>query len=353
MSSPGKVKQYVIAEHLGISRSTVSKVFSNREDVSEEMRDRVLNAAKEMGYLHKPPVELDPNLDTPQIGILVKLGPEAPSSYRADYLQSLSSYALDSQIALTAHFMPQQLSEKEFLQTSDIQPASLRHRQLDGLLLTGPWSEEGLVLASSMLPSVAITYGAQHSAIDTIEPDTISAMRSIVEHLSDLGHQRLAFIGFCPELYWSTERYAGFIASCPSMGIDVPSERVVEVESDLLSDPNAEAGWRNVIKRVDYLVREQGVTALVCCSDWAAYHIYAGLRECGLSVPGDVSITGFDDLELMTWGCPKISSIHIARDELARIAVARLVFRLKHPALSEKRSLYKCTFMDHGTTGEP
>lgn len=346
--SKKKVPQYAIAEQLGISRSTVSKVFSNREDVSEEMRLKVMNAAYEMGYDYAPHADVKLEQDCPRVGVLVRLGAEAPTGYRADYLESLSAFSFEAGVALTAHLIPSKVSEEELFGDGG-KFWSLHGSQLDALLLTGPWSECGLVLASQLMPSVAIAYGALYSAIDTVEPDTFGAMRKVVKHFHSLGHQRVAFVGHCPEVYWATERYASFMASCPAVGIEVPPECIVRVNCPLLWQKDADDAWAPIISQVVTLIRKRGVTALACSSDWTAYHVYSGLRQLGISIPGDVSLTGFDDHEIINWGCPKVSTIQIPRERLACHAVARLLRRVTDHTLPIRRGLYECSFMDHGT----
>lgn len=352
MAKSDRINQCAIAQHLGVSPSTVSKVFSNRHDVSEEMREKVFRAAKHLGYQRSTRHSVSPPNEIPRIGIIVRLGPEAPNGFRASYLESLSSYAFEEGIALTAHFVAHSVPEANFFSSSDLQPASLRDGELDALLLAGPWSEEGMILASRKLPCAALAYGSQHGSIDTVEPDTISAMRTLVEHISALGHRQLAFVGHDPALYWSTERYAGFLAACPTRGLAVSSDRVVNVSTQALIDPSAEAEWGPIISRVVRLVRDRGVTALLCSSDWTAYHVYSGLRERGLRVPDDVSLTGFDDHEIISWGSPKISTMHIPRRQLARIAIGRLIRRIADPGMPLERSLFACELVDCGSVAK-
>ena len=346
-----KVRQYAIAEELGISRSTVSKVFSNRQDVSEEMRDRVFDAAKSLGYSHKTPSEHSRTSSCPTIGALVRVGAEAPTGYRADYLHALCSHAVQVDVDLNLHFVPHEISAEDFFCQQRLQPPMLRSRRLDGLLLTGPWEEEGLVLASAICPVAAVTFGSQHGSIDTVEPDTLSAMRMVIEHLKALGHRRIAFVGLCPQLYWTTERYAGFLAAAVSNGLELRPDSTVCVDAELLTNPNNDSAWASCIKHVNKLVTKLGYSALVCCSDWAGFHVHAGIKKLGLSIPNEVSVTGFDDSEILTWGCSDLSSVHIPREMLVKQALQQLLQRLIDPNLSAKRSLYPCKFVDNASTG--
>lgn len=349
-----KVHQYAVADRLGVSRSTVSKVFSNRKDVSHAMRLRVMSAANEMGYEYGPQPEAERESQIPRIGVMVRLGPEAPSGYRSDFLESLSSYAFDAQIPLATHFVPSSVPAESLFNGSGLHAASLRKDHIDGMLMAGPWSEEALIKASQVLPCAALAFGEQHSSVDTAEPDTMGAMQKIVEHLKAFSHARLAFVGLCPEVYWSTERYAGFVAGCCSLGLENSTRGMaIPVDATSLWDPNANDAWKPVVSKAVDLIRNEGVTALVCSSDWTAYHVYAGLRDCGISVPADVSLTGFDDLEILTWGCPKITSIHIPRGMLARVAVGRLIQRISDSSAPAIRSLLSCDLVDNGTTARP
>lgn len=360
MKNPHKrVPQYAIAEQLGLSRSTVSKVFANRRDVSEETKTRVMEAAASMGYRKPSRQELGADGEDgagrgATIGMLIRFGPDAPADYRPDYLHGVSSAAVKLDASLVIHCIRNSIEQSEFFAEPELQPTALRMGRLDGLMLSGDWTSAGMIAAAEHAATVAITFGSQPAGvIDVVEPDTLSAMRLIVEHLAELGHRRIAFVGLCRNEYWTTERYAGFVASAASLGLDVPSQAVIETPRPLLREPRLDPPWMEVCERLRKLNKERGVTAIACCSDWAAFHVHWGLSALGVSVPDAVSLVGFDDHEIYTLGQPPITTTHVPRTMLAEMALRRVIERIKHPAAPIRRSLYHCGLVDHGTTASP
>lgn len=350
MKSKPKVPQYAIAEKLGLSRSTVSKVFANRQDVSVETRDRVLQQASRMGYSHHRENREVRQKDGPRVGVLVRRGLETPADYIADYLYSLSEAAMHAEATLVLHYVPATISERDFFQKTELHPVAMRNSHLDALLLAGPWTEQGLGLAAQLLPTTAITFGSQHADIDTVEPDTFCAVRSIVEHLCDLNHRKVAFIGLCPEMHWSVERFGGFVAAAFANGLEFEPDMVVHIEAGLLCDQSQDDAWASALSYISRLIAKREVTALVCSSDWAAFHVYRGLAALGLKVPEDVSLVGFDNSEIVSMGCPPVTSIYISRETLAQQAIARIARKFQNPSMPSRRSLYPCQLVDNGTT---
>lgn len=350
MKSKPKVPQYAIAEKLGLSRSTVSKVFANRQDVSVETRDRVLQLANKLGYSHHRENREPPTKAGPRVGVLVRRGLETPSNYIADYLYSLSEAAMHAEATLVLHYVPATISERDFFQKTELHPVAMRNSNLDALLLAGPWTEQGLGLAAQLLPTTAITFGSQHADIDTVEPDTFGAVRAVVEHLSEFGHQKVAFVGLCPEMHWSVERFGGFVAAAFVNGLEFEPDQVIHVEAELLCDQLQDDAWKSCLAHISRLITTCQVTALVCSSDWAAFYVYKGLAALGFKVPRDVSLIGFDDAEIVSMGCPPITSVHVPRDTLAQLAISRIARRFHDSSIPLKRSLYPCQLVDNGTT---
>lgn len=351
------IPQYAIAKKLGLSPSTVSKVFRNRHDVGSETRRRVLETAQSMGYskrlTDKKNRSSRKDYDGLMIGMLVRLGPYTPKSYQPDYLQGVSEVALELGVSLIIHCLDGSTNEERFFKEAALQPAALRAGKLSGLLLTGVWSSEGLQWASQTLPAVAVAYGTQKAVIDSVEPDTLLAMRDVVHHLKALGHQRLAFVGLCRQDYWSVERYVGCVAAAASLQMSLPPEAVIELPRSVIWDEHLDDTWREEAQSLLRLIQEEGVTAVVCASDWVAFHVHWALSQHGLSIPQDVSLFGFDDHEYTTLGGPSVSSVRIPRSDLAAHALRQAVDRCSSKRGATRRTMFPCRLTDHGTTASP
>lgn len=352
-----KVHQYAIADELGLSRSTVSKVFANRNDVSEETRVRVMEAARSLGYdrgkrRNAKQATAGAIVGT-TVGMLVRLGQDAPDGYQPDFLRGVSDAAMAYDATLVVHCVHHSINEAEFFKRPELQPAALRSGGLDALLLAGTWTEDGMAAANTRLPAVAIAFGAVKSHIDIVEPDTAAAMRSLVEQLTAAGHSKIAYVGLCAEESWAVERFGGCVAALAANRLSLPPSAVLQVTSCMLNDHGFKVDWFELSERLKKMIDAGELTAIVCCSDWAAYYVRYGLSQLGVSIPHDVSLTGFDDHELSTHGQPPVTSVHIPRMMLAKIAFKRLLQKCEEPARHTKRSLYRCQLVNHHTIAKP
>jgi LacI family transcriptional regulator len=127
---------------------------------------------------------------------------------------------------------------------------------------------------------------------------------------------------------------------------------VIDVDATPLVCEGHDEAWRAAIDRAAEL-SASGVTAWVCSSNWPGYQLYRGLTQRGLRVPDDVSITGFDDTERVTLGCPPLTSVRLPRDDMVNAAVARLIYLIDHPDSPKRKLLFGCRIVDHGTIAAP
>jgi LacI family transcriptional regulator len=169
-------------------------------------------------------------------------------------------------------------------------------------------------LREARIPVVLFDAGAAGDRFTTIEFDYRKGMRMLLELLRALGHRRVAYIGAPLVLRPTEERRLELletIARCGLEGVEVtPAE-------------DGFAGGRAATREL--LRSGFAPTAILCVNDWIAVGAIRELRNQGLSVPGDVSVTGFDNITIAEFCCPSLTTIHIPRAEIGRLVVAGLV----------------------------
>jgi DNA-binding LacI/PurR family transcriptional regulator len=300
---PGVV---AVARAAGVSPSTVSNVYNRPEVVSQQLRERVLDAAAELGYAGADPAARSLRSGrTGAIGVVLRerlaYSFDDPAAVR--FLQGVSDAADPQQLALV--IVP------AYPEQAGAFSAAIGRAAVDGLLLYSLVADDPLVEASlrRRLPTVVIDSPAPGDLALThpcgfVGIDERAAARSAVAHLMELGHRRLGVLS----LRLSARAHAGSAGEAAQAGATASVARgrlegarraaeaagldwpAVAVEQCQISDvESGRAGGHALLDRAP------GTTALFALSDPLALGARIAACERGLAVPGDLSIVGFDD----------------------------------------------------------
>lgn len=290
--------------HVGIA--TVSRVLNDHPDVRSSTRARVLRAIEDLNYR--------PNLNarTLAAGKTRLLGVVMANLYNpffADICQAIETCAVRRgyEVALSnAH-----------ADMRAVLPSVHRFigQKVAGLALF-PENEPGILreLREAKIPVVLYDAGKAGGNITAIHFDSRKGTRMLVDLLYTLGHRRMAFIA-APRLLAPTEaRRLEFLATAARLSIEA---RTVEPVADGF------AGGREAIREL--LRSGYRPTAVLCVNDWIAMGAIRELRTQGISVPQDISVTGFDNTSIAEYCCPSLTTIHIPRAEIGRLVVEALL----------------------------
>lgn len=318
------VNQQFIADQLGISRTTVSRCFTNHRGINPITRAKVFDLASKLGYQHmemRAPTKARPRSRKKTIAALICTDME--EYFRADYQSpgtelyaGISEYAQLHDLRLSLHYVSPKDHSLEGSSYRNID--LLRNRGADGVILIYPFPRkvaDGIHLTFPMV-SLVEQYGT--AAFDCVDVDHYKGIASLVNLLIDRGHQRIGFFTriYEVEAQWSLRRFSAFIEKMVRMGLPVAKEDIVNVYSDSLM--TQEASEKHVRARV-----AKGVTAWVCAADHQAYDLVASLQKAGVRVPEDVSITGFDGIEKPANG-PLLTTAAIPYREIGFTGMKRL-----------------------------
>lgn len=174
-------------------------------------------------------------------------------------------------------------------------------------------------IVRSRYPTTLISPSLHSPVLDTIKIDSYSGSLNAVDYLVSLGHKRIAFVGGSKDSHPAQERLAGYKAGLKKNGLEI-SERLIRI-----------SGWDFAAAREavrDLVAREQ-FTAILAASDYLAFAALQVLREHNLRVPDDVSVIGFDDLEVAAHQSPPLTSVRVHKEELGKLAVTMLLTRLE------------------------
>ncbi|MBB6429129.1 LacI family DNA-binding transcriptional regulator [Algisphaera agarilytica] len=310
-----------VAERCGVSKSAVSLVINNRRGVSDQTRDRIRKAIKDLGFR--------PNTAARRLGGRDSQGEIGQYGFLAFDAWADSSHSYYGQVLAGASIHAQKLGARlSFFQvpepdTAGKLPPQVNLDALDGCLITGRPSLEILrSISKSSKPTVMVSPSTPHVVADSVRPENIEGSWLATRHLIELGHSRIAFLGGNVDNVDAQERYLGYRMAVQEAGIEL-DEDLVEFQD--FSPPGGRTALANVLSR------SSGVTAVFAGGDYLAIGAYDAAHDAGLEIPGDLSIVGFDDIEPVRYLRPALTTIHIDLHAIGAHAFDRVLQLIDKP----------------------
>jgi len=296
-----------VAERAGVSTATVSRVLSGRSRGRSGTRERVLEAVATLDYRPSDVARSLKRQATRTIGLLVTdiENPYFPQLVRAvEDRAHASGYAL-----LLGNGTDDPEREAAYLE-------SLASRRVDGLVIAASrlTRRHARALERLRTPTVLLNCESSGGAWPSAMSDNRAGGRRATEHLLDLGHRRLGLVTVDGETA-AQERARGIQ---DAIG-EAPRGTVLRTET---GPTGASAGEASVTR---LLARHPDLTAILCYNDALALGVLRGIRATGRRVPRDVSVVGFDDIDLAAFAEPPLTTVRQDIKGLARWAVDRLL----------------------------
>lgn len=308
-----------VAEHAGVHPATVSRALNpqTQQMVGAETLQRVLESARELDYRTNAIARSLRTQRSLTVGVVIPdiANPLFPRILRGidDALEEVRYASL---VAYTDGRDDRLLDRFQLL----------RQRGVDGLLVaTARHADPALdMLVGAQVPVVQINRRSQNKAIPSVTPDDRGGIRSAVEFLAELGHQKIALLA--PPQTHSTgrARIAGFRAAMRHAGLDIPAGFVQPARAVTLQE-----GTRLCTA---LLQAHPEVTAIVAGNDLMALGCYDALRAAQLRCPDDVSVVGFNDMPFAERFDPPLTTVRFDHYEMGAAAVGVLLRRLRASA---------------------
>ncbi len=304
-----------VAALAGVSFTTVSHVLNDTRPVSADARRRVLAAVEEIGYLPSAVARSLRKSETKIIGVLV---PNVNNPFFAELVVGVEECCRMAGYSV-------------FLCNSDNDPKrqqqymrTLLEKRVDGLLLSSAGDAAALarIFKLATVPSVTVDRLVPGARADRVSVNNQEGAYRAVKHLLDLGHRQIACISGPAEFEVTCERVEGWRRALRERGIEPPEGWLVE--SDFSS-----AGGYEAVRSV--LRRHPGLTAVFASNDMMALGAVRAAAELGRPVPQQLSVVGFDDIELSGYVFPALTTVGCSIKELGREAARVLLDRIDNP----------------------
>ena len=306
-----------IARQSGVSLATVSLVLRDKPGINDETRQRVLDVARALGYRKRPQVDLLSGQVLQKVGLLIKgrtYDQPQTNHFYAAVMAGIDAACRRQQInllfatvAVDSDNHPQEL------------PRMLLEDDLDGLLLVGAFVDSTItrLMERRTTPIVLVDAYAAENNYDSVVSDNFRGAYEATAHLIAHGHRHIGLVGSLPNAYPSiAERRRGYLQALQDYAIPTP----YFADSHIEHLQAAEAA-------IDLLRRSPQITALFCCNDITAIAVMQAAQALGRSVPDDLSIIGFDNIDLAQHVSPGLTTMHVDKIAMGRLAVQLLTNR--------------------------
>lgn len=338
-SKSGKTTSTDVARAAGVSRSAVSFAFNNPQRISTATRERILAVAEELGYTPNTLGRMLQAGTTNSIGVLLpqRLAQILENPYYARFLMGAGQVC--DQEGYTLLLTPP-------LRDSVLK--AIPYAAVDGFIVCGLEIDRGEVaeLDRRGIPFVLID-SDRHEGAPHVEVDDRGGAREVARHLLELGHRRLAVLSIDPGPEVAERGYrgplgrrlAGIADALADVGLTMDDVRLAEVPATRTEGYNATKA----------LVSDRP-TAILALSDVLAYGAVDALQELGVDVPGDVSVTGFDDLAESAWFRPRLTTVRQPIVTKGRMAADFLISAIRGEDQHPRQTLGTSLIVRDSTT---
>lgn len=322
MSLNTRVTMAEIAAQSGVSLSTVSLVLREKPGVGRETRERVMQAAKDLGYFPKNiPVVSAPPLTN--VGIILKEDPNLVAQANRFYSHVVAG------IELACRRQNINLFYATMTVDADSYPLELprillEENSTEGFLLLGVFLSDALrqVVARHSAPLVLVDAYDAAGAYDAVVSDNVTGAYQAVTYLIQQGHQHIAFIGGSVNSYPSIrERKEGYIKALSE----------AHIAASYCADCHMVDTGEVIKATTDLLRTDPQITAIFAANDETAITVMDTLRSLGRQTPADVSVVGFDDIDLAGRVSPALTTMQVDKVGMGRLAVQLLINRVRYP----------------------
>lgn len=269
-----------IAEKLNVSTVTISKALGDKEGVSEELRDKIKQVASEMGYRYNAAAKSLKEGLTYNVGIIIaERFIEVGASFYWQVYKKVSEELM--KLNYYAVF--------EILKSSDEQsvviPKMVYDQKVDGLIVLGQVDKNYFNMIKSLpVPTVFMDFYEKDSTQDFVVTDNFYSMYLLTNHLIEMGHRDIGYIGNIKATSSIQDRYLGYLKALIENNIDIQ-----RCSQWYISDRDDDGGC------ISFDIPEVLPTAFVCNCDRVAYELISKLTHKGYKVPEDISVVGFDN----------------------------------------------------------
>jgi DNA-binding LacI/PurR family transcriptional regulator len=319
-----------VAREAGVSRALASLVMRQKPQVSEERRARVLAAATKLGYRPNAIARSLASRRSSTVGVLLN---DLHNLFFAEIYDGIEQVARRRGYRILLSTGGRSRAREEAALEAFLES------RVDGLILVSTLLTEAKInQAASMAPVALVSRTSRSPAVDSVLTDDVLGAELAVAHLIELGHRKIVHIdgGRNPG---SRPRRKGYERAMDAAGL----KRLV-IPGDFSESGGAEAAGR-------LLALAETTTAVLTSNDMAAAGVMDRLAEAGYSIPGDISVVGYDNTSLAQMRQVNLTTINQPRGEMGRLAMQAVLERIEGGRTKAVSHVTTPTLVVRGSTG--
>ena len=316
--------QVDVAKRAGVSRATVSYVINGqangRVPISEETRQRVLEAVAELGYVPDARAQSLRSGDTNTIGLII---PDIRNPHFWEHAEGVEQAARASgyNLLLSDTALDDEYAEDIF--------KNLSRRRIDGLIMMGGFIDQSTeaknilkTLLKRRLPIVELIDHEVDYEVDVVMSDYRAATREVMSYLLSLQHRQIGLIYGVATPVLAEDRLQPYQESLLAAGLPLEQELIIQC------GPTIEDGYQAAMQLLQLPTRP---TAVIAINDLLAVGALRAAWDLGLNVPADLSLIGYDDIQMAKYLMPRLTTVSKDAVKVGQEAVKLLLTRLENP----------------------
>ncbi len=311
-----------IAKRLGIAPSTVSKGLNDANDISPELKKLVLDTAIEMGYVTK---RMKKETRKRLCVFVENMQYEKPGDFGFDIILGFKQAAVRDNWEVTVTPVTPMLQTRDPYDRYMVQNG-FHGGFLVGFALKDPWMAQ---LQTTTIPTVLFdNYITKNPNIAYVGTDSFEGIDLAIDHLTELGHTKIALLNGSPDSMVTVNRYDAYVSSMQNHKLKVDKDLVAH---GYYVEESAKYHLPSLI--------ENGATSILCGNDLLAVGVIRECRRLHVKIPQELSVVGFDNLPVAAEITPALTTINQDRTDLGRNSYAALYWLIAKVPIS--RSLLR------------
>ncbi|MDQ0220696.1 LacI family transcriptional regulator [Peribacillus cavernae] len=320
-----------IAEMAGVSRQTISRVLNNKPEVNAVTRNHVLRIIEKHGF--QPSLQAR-SMVTRQTNMVAVLLPDIANPFFGEIVRGIERTLRANKLNVFLMTSEEDVGlENSFIQLS-------QNYNVDGMILCSPRLDEANLrrMIPKISPVVLLNRDVDTDGAACVVVDANYGGYAATKYLIEQGHTKIGIIAGPPRAYSSMQRLEGYKKALQEFNIPLETDLIMQVEADN----------KGVHQIAEQLIKKQ-VTAITTYNDLAAAHVIQACTDLKLSVPDDISVIGFDGIEISQFMNPSLTTMSLPLFEMGQTIANILIKMIKgneafdkittvYPILKEGRS---------------
>ncbi|CAG0947673.1 Catabolite control protein A [Anaerolineae bacterium] len=326
-----------VAKKAGVSIATVSRVLNDSPHVRPAARTKVLRAVKALNYQPNRTAQRLRAKQSKVIGLIIS---DIQNPFFTSIVRGIEDHAHRHGYSLVL------CNSDEDPQKEQLYINVMRAEAVAGVIITSTLDSNPLLsdLRDHKIPVVAVDRRIKNQKIDSVCVSNALGAHAAVSHLIELGHRKIGLIGLPWTCVPGKERYDGYQNALREHGLSV-SRQLIRI-----GDAKQASGHTCTL---DLLKSQPSLTALFVANNLMTLGALSAIRECGLKIPDDISIVGFDDMPWASLLQPPLTAVAQPTYELGQKSAELLLARLNEPDIPVAHLQLDTTLIVRGSTAAP